>query len=576
MRWATALAGLAIVPLYTVGLGSFPLAEPDEARYAEIAREMLVLGEWITPHLNFVRYFDKPPLVFWATALAFRAFGLNEWAARLPSLIGGLTGIALTFALARSAYGQPVALLAAVILATAPLYCLLGQTLTADMTLTALLTLGLTAFWYGHQRESDHALRAPEDRENARPKTPLRHDSRERVRVPRNFRRSRWWYRAAYVAVGLGVLAKGPVAALIVGGVAGLFLVLQRDWAGLRRAVDPLGIALFLLIVLPWYAAVSWRNPEYLRYFVVEQHLRRYLTPGQHVAPFWYFVPVLPLALFPWGVLCLLDPAAWRSLLAPRQWSAATRFFLLWAGFVVAFFSISGSKLVTYVLPALPPLAILLARFFAQAADAGRFAVLRRGGTALLGLGVGIILLVPLLGLFVTHWRFPLMRPYLYAAGAVFVVSGTATLLTARARRAAACVAVLAAGTFAWLAVGLSARGLATSYRSLGLAARAALQPGDRLAVYRHSIQAIPFYSGHRVILVGPQRPKFGEDPSGVDAYFWSDDRRLFEEWRSAERLFLVINRSELESLRRALEPPPIVVAAEGKKLLLVNHPLGN
>jgi hypothetical protein len=142
-----AALALAVVALYVYGSSAYPLTEPDEARYAEIAREMLVRRDWITPHLNFVKYFEKPPLVYWATAAAFTAFGVNELSARLPSLLSGIGTIALTVWLAARMYGAPTALLALPILALGPLFGFMAQTLTLDMSLTLLMTLAMVGVW---------------------------------------------------------------------------------------------------------------------------------------------------------------------------------------------------------------------------------------------------------------------------------------------------------------------------------------------------------------------------------------------------------------------------------------------
>ena len=535
--WLIAIAAAALGGIYALGASGFPVSEPDEARYAEIARELLVRNDWITPHLNFVKYFEKPPFVYWATASAFRIFGFNEFAARLPSLVSALATIALVAWLAGRIYDRPTRSLTAGILASGPYYAVLGQTLTLDMALTFFVTAALVATWVGAQRPSP------------------------------------WWYRCAYVATALGVLTKGPVAAVLVGGTAGLFLLIDGGWRALRRAIDPVGIALAAVIILPWFILVSWRNPEFPQFFFVDQHVKRFLWTKEHRAPMWFYLPLLPVALFPWSLLPFVDPAVWRPHLDPRRWSSATRFLVLWVVVVVGFFSLSTSKLLTYILPAVPPLAVLLARLFADALARRRTELFVRGGGLLFVLGAATALAAVVVPLVVKHWRAPLLLPYLAVGGLILIATGFYMRRSAQRDRLSASLAVLSAGAIAFLAVGVSGRGLVVSYRDLGHAAAAALQPGDQLAVYGHYVSGIPFYSGQRVIMIRSWGElEFGSRQGDQSAYFWPSDEQLRQAWRSPQRLLLVINRNELDGLQPPLDPPPVQLAAEGKKVLVANH----
>ena len=535
--WLIAIAVAVLGGIYAYAAGGFPLSEPDEARYAEIARELLVRGDWVTPTLNFVKYFEKPPFVYWATASAFRIVGINEFAARLPSLLSALATIALVAWMAGRMYGRRAGLLTAGILATGPFPAMLGQTLTLDMTLTFFTTAALVATWVGAERPS------------------------------------LWWYRCAYVATAFGVLTKGPVAAVLVGGTAAVFLLLEGGWRAVKRAIDPVGLALAALIILPWFILVSWRNPEFPEFFFVDQHVKRYLSTREHREPIWFYLPILPVALFPWSLLPFVDPATWRPYLDPRRWSAATRFLVLWAAVVLVFFSLSSSKLLTYILPALPPLAALLGRLFADALNRNRRAFCERGGSLLLGIGAATALAAVIVPLVVQHWRAPLVAPYLGAAGVILIATGIFMRRAVQRHRLGESLAILTAGAIGFLAVGVCGRELVTNYRHLGQAAGAALRPGDRLAVYGHYVSAIPFYSGQRVIMIRSWGElKFGSQQGDQSAYFWPSDEQLRHAWRSSRRLLLVINRNELAELHPPLDPPPTELAAEGKKVLIVNQ----
>ena len=543
---ASVFAG-AIAFLYVYGSYGFPLTEPDEARYAEIAREMLVRGDWITPHLNFVKYFEKPPLAYWAAAAAFAAFGVSELSARLPSLLGGLATVGLTVWLAARMYGAATALLALPIVAIGPLFGFMAQTFNLDMSLTFFMTAAMVAVWFGFTTSP------PAPAATAR-------------RPPAG------WYRVAYIATALAVLVKGPVAAVLIAASALLFLALHGGWRAVRQALDWRGLALALVIVLPWFIVVSWRNPEFVHFFVVDQHIARYLWTREHGEPIWFFVPVISLALGPWGLLLLLDPSLLRAALDPRMWSTPTRFLVIWAALIVGFFSLSTSKLLTYVLPAMPPLAILTARALVLGIERGRTVGMVRLAWLFLIIGPVMSLCGVVLPLAIAHWRMPAVAPYLIAGGPLLMATGWCMRRMLDGGRPGAALAALAVGWSGVFAVAVAGRGVANDYRSLGLAVRAAARPEDRVALYGNFTQGIGHYSARRVIMIGSSGElRFGSKQGDQRAWFWPI-ADLPREWAAPGRLFLVINRKDLEALDPPLHPAPIVVAKKNHKLLIVNR----
>lgn len=524
------LLATAIVGIYLYGAHGFPLTEPDEARYAELGREMLVLGDWITPHLNYVKYFEKPPLVYWATAVSFATFGISELSARVPSLLSGIATVAVTVLLAARMYGASTALLTLPIIAIGPLFGFMAQVLVLDMALTWFMTLALAAIW-GNR------------------------------------------YRLAYVATALAILAKGPVAAILVGGIAFIFLLLHGGWPALRRALDGRGILLALAISLPWFLLVSWRNPEFVHFFVVDQHLERYLWTVEHGEPIWFFVPVIPLALGPWGLMLVLDPALLRAVLAPKSWSVPTRFLVIWAAVIVVFFSLSTSKLLTYVLPAMPPLAILTARALLLEVARGRRTPLARLAWLLMIAGPVLGIVGAVLPLTSSHWRAPLIAPYLIAGGPLVLVIGWATRRVLDRRGAFAALGVVAVGWLMVFALAVSGRGAANEYRNLGLAvATLATRPDDRVALYGSFTQSIGYYSQRRVAMIGGcGELRLANLQSDFATWFWPVEQ-VRGEWEAPGRLFLVINRKDLGLFDPPLDPPPTILASKGKKVLVVNR----
>lgn len=345
----------AIVFLVLFALMAFawprPLMLPDEGRYAGVAWEMLRSGDWLTPTLDGLPYFHKPPLFYWLTALSFSVFGPTSWAARAAPLIGAWVGAAGVFLFLRRWRGDRIARLALVALLTQPAFYLAAQFANLDMLVAGLITC--TVFLLAH---------AALCFERALP-----------------FRR---WLAAAAVAGALGVLAKGLIGAVIPVLVVGSWLLVGQRWRTLRALLWPPAVLLFLAVAAPWFAAMQFRFAEFFDYFFVIQHFQRFAEGGfNNVQPFWFFPAVLVALALPWlpwlrvqfvrGDASAPDPAAIRQLMG------------IWIIVVVLFFSIPQSKLLGYILPAIPPLAMLAADGFARHAyPAARALRWWRGGAA--------------------------------------------------------------------------------------------------------------------------------------------------------------------------------------------------
>src|SRR6185369_1830470 len=304
------LLTLAIGLLLGVALGVRALWGPDEGRYVEIPREMVTTGDYVTPRLNGVKYFEKPPLFYWLQAAAIHLFGLREWAMRLVPALSALLGCLAVYAAGRRLFSRRAGLLAAAILATTPLWYFLGNAITLDMTVSALLTVALLAFLV--------AVQEPED-------APLR--------------RNLLW--ASYVALALATLAKGLIGIAIPGMVIVVWMALLGDWDLPRRIRLGSGTVIFLLIAVPWHVLVARANPEFLWFYFIHEHVLRYVTKiHARYEPPWFFIPVLLGGMIPWTaflVQAVRDalPAGWRR----RHETKETLFLLLWAGLVFVFFS---------------------------------------------------------------------------------------------------------------------------------------------------------------------------------------------------------------------------------------------
>ncbi len=350
-RVATLALLLVLAVVWFGGLGHRKLIKPDEGRYAEIPREMVVTGDWLTPRLNDLKYFEKPPLQYWTTALAYEVFGVHEWTSRLWTALTGFLGILVVGYTATRLYDRRTGLFSAIALSSSLAYVLLGHFNTLDMGLSFFMTTTWCAVL-------------------------LARDARARHDVPDAHRGSaasggamRAWMFVAWVSMALATLSKGPVAVVLSGGALAVYLAVTRDWKLLGMLLPVRGVALFVLVAGPWFIAVSRANPEFAHFFFIHEHVERFLTTEhRREGPIWYFVPVLLAGLLPWLSIAAvaLVRAARTGPRAPQADRYAPERLMLALVFVVfVFFSLSGSKLPSYILPVFPAIAILVGRTLA-------------------------------------------------------------------------------------------------------------------------------------------------------------------------------------------------------------------
>ncbi len=332
--WAGAAGLFLLAAVLLFSNLSYPLVEPDEGRYAEIGREMLMSGDWVIPTLNGRPYLDKPPLFYWLLASSFHVFGTTAGAARLVPAVAALLTVLATVAIGRRALGGRAALWSGLVLTLMIGFVQSGRFLILDSVLTLFVALALLA---GHE-----AIRG---------------------------RRLRWgWWAASATACALGVLTKGPVALVLLAPPVAAHAWLSGSrvrpspwqWGGYAAGV--LGLA------APWFLAVVVRRPEFAYDFLIDHHLRRFFTAQYHSNPVWFYVPVLLFGCLPWTMLLLpfTHFLLTRAAAARQVRSRALGFFLLWAGWCIVFFSLSRGKLPPYVLPAVPAIALLLGAYLEQ------------------------------------------------------------------------------------------------------------------------------------------------------------------------------------------------------------------
>ena len=303
------------------------LIPSDEGRYAEIAREMLVTGDWITPRYNGYKYFEKPPLQAWATAAAFQAFGIGDWQARLwTALTGFLTILLVGFTGARI-FNARAGWLAAVVLASSPIWIISGHFNSLDMGLSSFLVAALCSLLLA---QTSH-----------------------------NKNHCRNWMWACWIFMALATLSKGVIGAAIPAMVFIAYSISTWDWKIWTRLRLFSGTILFLAITAPWFALVAQRNPEFLEFFFIHEHLQRF-TQDDHsrTGPIYYFVPLLLIGLLPW---ILQVPGAFAQAWSERRREFSAGWLLVcWFAVIFAFFSVSHSKLPGYIIPVFPALALII------------------------------------------------------------------------------------------------------------------------------------------------------------------------------------------------------------------------
>jgi 4-amino-4-deoxy-L-arabinose transferase-like glycosyltransferase len=477
MVWIAALAGTVV---WFALLAGRPLFDPDEGRYAEIPREMLNGGDWVIPHLNALVYLEKPPLQYWLTALAFAGFGQSEFTARLCTGVAGFLSLVTVFLLGRKLWGLNAGLRALSYAAASALFVLLGHQLTLDMLLSLFLIAALGCLLMAQVRRaaSDHW---------------------------------RFWMLGCWAAMALAVLTKGLIGVLIPAATLGCYVLWQRDWPLLRKLNLRWGLPLFAVIAAPWFVLAAHENAQFLRFFFIREHVQRFLTPIEHRnEPWWFFVAVFIVGVMPWL------PQAGRALIQtprsrlPRGDFDAPRMLWIWCVFVLVFFSLSDSKLIPYILPVVPALALLCASN--EAADSRRS--LMAGASLSLAFSAG-------LAVYAGGWwgsasgrpLLLLIRPTLVGTIALLAFGALACFFCARRGRRRLALSALSAAWF--LATGsvlvaadaaqalFSAKDIALAVRrQVELDGSGEVAAGVPIFAVKSYQQSLPFYLRRPVILV--------------------------------------------------------------------------
>ena len=472
---------IAVAVIWFSNIEYRKLIKPDEGRYAEIPREMVASGDWVTPRLNGLKYFEKPPLQYWATATVYTVFGEHQWTARLWPALTGFAGLLLVWFAGLRLFGREAAGYAAMLLGSSLLYVAMGHFNSLDMGVTFFITLGILALLLA-QTQTDTSKR-------------------------------RNWMLLAWAGIGLAVLSKGLMGLVLPGAALFIYMVAQRDFSLLRRMHWLPGMAVFFLVTAPWFYLVMKANPEFFERFFIYEHYTRFTTTEHgRSQPWHYFIQILLAGMLPWTLL-MLD-TLWRTAFAAKAVDGtkpaiknfnAGRFLLIWAVFIYVFFSLSGSKLPSYLLPMFPALALLMGRHVAEM-SARRLFWLVAPMLPLLLLGLGMAPFTSRLA--DMPMRVQMYGDYAYwliAASLLWSLGVAAALVLLHRNRKQVAVLVLALSSLLAVQLGISGYNTIAQDRSAYLVADA-VRPYLKKNMPFYSVltyeQTLPFYLKRTFTLV--------------------------------------------------------------------------
>lgn len=571
------LLTLALSVWFGLFLGSRPLNNPDEGRYTEIPREMAATGDYVTPRLNGVKYFEKPPLVYWLSALTFEVVGpltgtngVNEWTARFWGAAFALAGGLMTYAAGRALYGRATGWWAALVASSCILYYGLSRIILLDMVVGVTMAGALFAFIVGV-------------REAAGP-------------------RRRWLFMAFYVCMALATLTKGLIGFLLPCLVAFTWLLVFNQWKALRPCYPVVGALVLLAITVPWHVLAALRNPSvdglvwpgyahglelhhagqdpgWMWFYFVREHFLRFTTTEHgRFEPAWFFLPVLVAGLFPWVVF------AWQSVRHSLAggWRERGRhleawFLVLWIVLIVAFFSKSQSKLITYISPVFPAAAVLIGHYLAKAWAERSGRGLRAGLWVFAGLVFVLAVAAAVYPLPAKQAALaPQLLPWRFFVGTVLAGGALAVILCLRRGTVRGALISLGVTCVLFFASANLVAGLFDDRSTKPFAAvlKSRLQPSDALYVVSDYAQDLPVYTARTVSVVNYA----GELQYGIEAEPEKTASRFIKtaaflvRWREPGVAYAVVRTAGYKQLFAAAGLPFTVIAETPRYVLVVNR----
>jgi 4-amino-4-deoxy-L-arabinose transferase-like glycosyltransferase len=539
--------------LFFFRLGERSLRNPDEGRYAEIAREMVLSGNWTEPKLYGVDYLRKPAFFYWLVAVSFKVFGFTELAARLVPAFFGYLSVLLTFFFARRVFGEGEAFFSSLILLSNVWFLQISRTLLIDSVFSFFLLSAFYAFYLALAGESHKKA----------------------------------YYLGFSAAVALAFLTKGAAGVVIPVFCLGIYLIGSRQ---VRRLFSEMPwaecLTVFLVIALPWYAAVTFRNPGFPRQFFLYEHFSRFFSSAyEHQERWYYYFVWMPLLFFPWTFFVRPVAASFEFFKSGRLNSREFYLFCVWFG-VLLFYTASRSKLVTYLLPCASPAALLLGRAWSVWAEEKKPVFWRYSGR-LTGFLLSAAVLAAVCVLFALSAGHPLTRKIpgvlkgdAALALAAFVCEGVAALWFLKRHETkklfyslvifAAAVSTLAVFAFEKINADYSTRAFAG-------ALKAHLAKEDAVFIYDQpgAFYDFAFYLDHPVKLVGLEGElELSRGDEAARAV--SVSKEAFYQLLTEKKIYCLMRKSDYLGLDSSLRERLRVLMEDNRKTLVQSLPVRN
>ena len=542
------IAGIGFI--YSLFLGVRALGNPDEARYSEIPREMIRSGHFLIPHLDGIKYFEKPDLFYWLQALSIKLWGLSEWALRFwPAAFGVLSAIAVYLA-ARKLYGRRAGICAAIVLASSSLHYALSHLITIDMSVSFFISASLLCFIVAVN---------------------FQFGQKRRILI----------YLAAVMAA-LAMLSKGLIGFVFPCMIVFAWLLVTNEWRLLGKIYLISAILIFTAVALPWHLLMAQAQPGWAHFYFITQQFARYATPiAGRPGPIWFFTVILIVGFFPWVVFL---PQAikyswptWRERATYRN----EIYLLLWPAIILVFFSLSQSKLIPYILPAMPPLAILLGKFLAEFSS-------RRMRLLIHYLIIQLVGVIFVCGLIIAPFYEPIpdksFAYFIATLCGILLLFGPLTVYwfsrvknskptNNDAKRFFIGLALLMA-LFLPLANLSSGYYYNDSIKPLAEKVRPMLKPDDIAIDYRHYYQDLPFYLRRRVVLTRlADELEFGATLQPMQGWVWSE-KTLAKRWQGPEqkRLFVFMSLDDYQLFKQQNPTLKIYPIAQTQEDIVISN----
>lgn len=511
---------------YFFYIGSYPLFTPDEGRYSEVAREMVVTGDYITPRINGITFLDKPVLYYWLQAIAIKLFGVKEWALRLFPALFGIFGCLVTYLCGRSLFDRRTGIISAIILATSPLYFGSAHYANLDLEVAVLISSSLLCFICAVQSNEPT--------------------------------QSRFFY-ASYFFAALAFLTKGMIGIAFPGMIIAAWIVLLNRYEILKKMHIIIGMLILIAIVTPWYAFVQQVNPNFMHYFFITQQVTRFLSAAEfnNKTPFWFYLPIIIIGFFPWTIFLVQALRThikniWRG----RQEYQTELFLLIWLVLIFTFFSIPRSKTIGYILPLFPALALLAGSYLSH--NWRNFQKLDRLSAVICFIIIGTLQVAVIFILPKVNWiNFaPGFAIYLKIIGSIFSFSILVSLLFSKYKTVLPLfVLCIVCSVLFLLTLMLGASDLnQNTAKPLVEDLKTIIKPEDKVVTYFKYYQDLPLYLGRRITIVNdwdspsiPSRDNWARELWQGKNFQTTNDLLIDEKtfwplWNSDKRIFVFLN----------------------------------